>query len=90
MIKRKGQIIPKSICRSIEKKAQHLLVFNCDVNVINGVVTPLAGNELETCIIYPKQKYVLKRKQNRTFKGINFIGCIKGFGIMIYADVEGV
>ena len=34
MIKRKGQIVPRYLCKSIEKKAQHLIKFGADVEII--------------------------------------------------------
>tara|TARA_R110002020_G_scaffold471194_1_gene698038 strand:+ start:395 stop:709 length:315 start_codon:yes stop_codon:yes gene_type:complete len=68
MIKRKGQIVPKSIIRAVEKKSQHLLKFGCDCEVINNKVYPLQDGFIFTI---PDIKHVLKKKNQRTVKGFD-------------------
>jgi hypothetical protein len=66
MIKRKGQIVPKYLCRSIEKKAQHLVKFGADVE-ITGKTIKMLTDGYAICI--PDVKHVLKKKNQRTVKG---------------------
>lgn len=66
MIKRKGQIVPKFICKSIEKKAQHIIKFGTDVEIIGRTIKMLSDGKL---IEIPAVKYVLKKKNKKIFKG---------------------
>jgi hypothetical protein len=71
MLKKKGQIVPKYLCKSIEKKAQHLVKFGADVEV-TGRTIKLLG---EGCAIYiPAVTHVSKKKQQKTVKGFEFVG----------------
>ena len=65
MIKLKGQIVPKYLCRSIEKKAQHTIKFGCDVEIIGKTIKMLSAG----CCIYVPCIDVLKKKRKRTWKG---------------------
>ena len=66
MIKRKGQIVPKYLVRSIEKKAQHLIKFGCDVEIIGMKITGISEGDV---IVIPAVTHVLRKKRQRTFKG---------------------
>ena len=70
MIKRKGQIVPKYLCRSIEKKAQHTIKFGCDVEIIGKSITALS----EGFVICIQGMDVLKKKNKKTWKGVAFGG----------------
>jgi len=65
MIKRKGQIVPKYLCRSIEKKAQHTIKFGCDVEIIGKSIKALTEGHV---ICFPCID-VLKKKNKKTWKG---------------------
>ena len=65
MIKRKGQIVPKYLCRSIEKKAQYTIKFGCDVEITGKTIKMLSGGYA----IYAPCIDVLKKKNKRTWKG---------------------
>ena len=65
MIKKKGQIVPKYLCRSIEKKAQHTIKFGCDVEIIGKTIKALSDGY----IMYLPCIDVLKKKRKRTWKG---------------------
>ena len=68
--KRKGQIVPKCFIKSIEKKAQHIIVFGCDVGICMASKTlkALTGG----CIFYiPNLTHVLKKKNQVTVKGFS-------------------
>jgi len=70
MIKKKGQIVPKYLCKSIEKKAQHLVKFGADVEVAGRTIKLLS----EGCAIcIPSVTHVLKKKQQKTVKGFEFL-----------------
>lgn len=66
MIKLKGQIVPKYLCRSIEKKAQHIIKFGCDVEVIGKTIKMLSEG---CCICIPSVTHVQKKKRQKTVKG---------------------
>lgn len=71
MIKRKGQIVPKYLCRSIEKKAQHLVKFGCDVEITGKNIVMLSDG---CAITVPSVTHVLKKKRQKTVKGFEAIG----------------
>ena len=71
MIKKKGQIIPKYLCRSVEKKAQHLVKFGADVEIIGKSIKVLSG---DYAIHIPSTTHVLKKKRQRTVKGFALSG----------------
>ena len=63
MIKRKGQIFPKYLCRSIEKKAQHLVKFGCDVEITGKKIEMLSsGCAHRDTVSYPCTKEEKDRK----------------------------
>lgn len=66
MIKRKGQIVPKYLCRSIEKKAQHLVKFGADVEITGRTIKLLSKG---CAIRVPSITHVLKKKRQKTVKG---------------------
>lgn len=66
MIKIKGQIVPKYLCRSIEKKAQHTIKFGCDVEIKGKTIKALS----EGYVICAPCIDVLKKKNKRTWKGL--------------------
>ncbi len=76
--KKKGQIVPKYLVTSVEKKAQHVIKFGCDVEITGRKITAKSDG----CIIYiPNVTHVLKKKRQKTFKGaviydLHFIGHI--------------
>ena len=68
--KRKGQIVPKCFVKSIEKKAQHIIVFGCDVEICRASKTVKALTD--GCIFYvPITTHVLKKKNQVTIKGFS-------------------
>ena len=69
MIKRKGSIAPKRLIKSIEKKAQHLVAFGCDCQVINNNIYPLEDGNV---FIVSGKSHVLKKKRQKTVKGFDF------------------
>ncbi len=71
MIKKKGQIVPRYLCRSIEKKAQHIIKFGCDVLIEGKVVTALSDGY---AICIPSTTHVLKKKRQKTVKGFSCVG----------------
>ncbi|NOS39036.1 MULTISPECIES: hypothetical protein [Bacteria] len=71
MLKRKGQIVPKYLVKSVEKKAQHLVKFGCDVEINGRTLTAINGG---VCIVIPEVKYCNMKKNKRTVKGFNFDG----------------
>ena len=81
--KRKGQIVPKCFIKSIEKKAQHIIFFGCDVEICRASKTVKALTD--GCIFYaPATTHVLKKKNKVTVKGflvgeVNVIGY--GYGV---------
>tara|TARA_R110000787_G_C13410686_1_gene444167 strand:- start:947 stop:1207 length:261 start_codon:yes stop_codon:yes gene_type:complete len=85
MIKKKGQIVPKYLCRSIEKKAQHLVKFGADVEITGRTIKLLSKG---CAILIPAVTHVLKKKQQRKVKGfamhgINLDGSMMGSGIQL-------
>jgi len=75
MIKKKGQIVPRYLCKSIERKAQHLVKFGTDVEIIGKSVRLLSDG----CAIHiPSTTHVLKKKRQRTVKGFAFSGASLG------------
>ena len=82
MIKRKGQIVPKYLVKSVEKKAQHLVKFGCDVEINGRVLTAINGG---VCIVIPEAKYCNMKKNKRTVKGFNFdVISLIGFDTFIH------
>jgi hypothetical protein len=78
MIKKKGQIVPKYLCESVEKKAQHLVKFGADVEIIGKTIKMLSDGY---AIHIPSTTHVLKKKNQKTVKGFNLIDLrIIGFG----------
>jgi len=71
MIKRKGQIVPKYLCRSVEKKAQHLVKFGADVEITGKTIKLLSEG---SAIVIPCTTHVLKKKNQRTVKGFVMTG----------------
>lgn len=66
IIKKKGQIVPKYLVTSVEKKAQHVIKFGCDVKINGREITAKS----EGYIIHtPNVTHVLKKKRQKTFKG---------------------
>jgi len=88
MIKKKGQIVPKYLCRSVEKKAQHLVKFGADVEVTGKTIKLLS----EGCaIVIPYCQHVLKKKRQRTVKGFVMVGItICGTGTSTGFSVNGL
>ncbi len=78
-VKRKGQVVPKFLVKSIEKKAQHLIVFGCDVDICRSKKTVKALSD--GCIFYiPNTKHVLRKKNQVRVKGFLLNGLIiEGF-----------
>ena len=68
MIKRKGQIVPKSIVRAIEKKSQHLVKFGCDCEVINNKVYPISDGDV---FVIPSVTHVRIKKGKKKVKGFD-------------------
>ena len=81
MIKRKGQIVPKWLVKSLEKKAQHVIKFGCDVEICRGskVVRALS----EGCVFHVKHvNHVLKKKNQVRVKGFDIrIVSIVGYNL---------
>ena len=71
MMKKKGQIVPKYLCESIEKKAQHIVKFGCDVEIKGKQITALSDG---CAIRVPSVTHVLKKKRQRAVKGFNITG----------------
>jgi len=69
MIKRKGQIVPRYLCKSIEKKAQHLIKFGADVEIIGRKIKVLSDG---CAITISSATHVLKKKRQRKVKGFAF------------------
>lgn len=69
MIKRKGQIVPKYLVRSIEPKAQHLVKFGCDVEITGKSIRAISEGSV---ILIPSTTHVLKKKRQKTVKGFSF------------------
>lgn len=90
IIKRKGQIVPKYLVESVEKKAQHLIKFGADVRIEGRKITALGGG---TCIEVPSTTHVLKKKRQRRVKGFDIYDiCFVGFdcGIKIQNNSVGL
>lgn len=68
MIKKKGSIVPKNLVRSIEKKAQHLVKFGCDCEVINDRVYPITDGNV---FVIPSTTHVRIKKGKRKVKGFD-------------------
>jgi len=85
MIKRKGQIVPKYLVKSVEKKAQHLVKFGCDVEISGMTVTAINGG---VGIIIPDVKYCNTKKNKRRVKGFEF-GVIKFIGTDTCIEATG-
>lgn len=66
MFKKKGQIVPRYLCESIEKKAQHLVKFGADVEIIGKNIKLLSNGY---AILIPTTTHVLKKKNQKTVKG---------------------
>jgi len=66
MIKKKGQIVPRYLCKSIERKAQHLVKFGTDVEIIGKSIRILSGGY---AIRVASATHVLKKKRQRKVKG---------------------
>lgn len=73
MIKRKGQIVPRYLCESIEPRARHLVKFGCDVEIKGRVIKGLSRGYI---ITIPCVTHVLKKKNQRKVKGFNFKGLV--------------
>lgn len=71
MLKKKGQIVPKYLCKSIEKKAQHLVKFGADVEVTGKTIKILSDGH---AIHIPVVTHVLKKKRQKTVKGFVCVG----------------
>lgn len=85
MIKRKGQIVPKYLVKAFEKKAQHLIKFGCDVEIIGRTVKSINGG---VGMILPDVKYCNLNKNKRLVKGFLFNGIdFQGFDICV--KIEG-
>jgi len=69
MFKRKGQIVPRNLCKSVEKKAQHLVKFGADVEIKGKEVKLLSDG---CFLVIHGCKHVLKKKRQRTVKGFIF------------------
>jgi hypothetical protein len=65
VIKKKGQIVPKYLCRSVEKKAQHTIKFGCDVEIKGKTIKALSKGY----VMHVPCIDVLKKKNKRTWKG---------------------
>lgn len=71
--KKKGQVVPKWLVKSLEKKAQHLVKFGCDVKIYRGAKKVVAISE--GCIFYiPYIEHVLKKKNQVRVKGFHVSG----------------
>ena len=66
IIKKKGQIVPKYLIKSVEKKAQHVIKFGCDVEIAGRTIIAKSEGPI---ICIPYVPHVLKKKRQRTFKG---------------------
>lgn len=66
IIKKKGQIVPKYLVASVEKKAQHVIKFGCDVEIKGRKITAKSDGYI---IYIPNVTHVLKKKRQITFKG---------------------
>ena len=66
MIKKKGQIVPRWLVKSVERKAQHLVKFGCDVQITGGKIKPLSYGPI---IDIPHVTHVLKKKNQVRVKG---------------------
>lgn len=80
MLKKKGQIVPRYLCKSIEKKAQHLVKFGADVEVTGRTIKLLSDGY---AIHIPAVTHVSKKKQQKTVKGFECGGVnidVAGFG----------
>lgn len=75
MIKRKGQIVPRYLCESIEPKARHLVKFGCDVEIKGRVIKGLSRGYIIT-VPFPCVTHVLKKKNQRKVKGFIFKGLV--------------
>jgi len=84
MFKKKGSIVPRYLCESIERKAQHLVKFGCDVEIVGRTVTAKSNGNV---IVIPWQKHVLKKKRQRTVKGFKMKGVsVKGLQLTTAID----
>lgn len=69
MIKRKGQIVPRWLVKSKEKKAQHVVKFRCDVSICRGSRTIKVLSNEGSIFNIPYVTHVLKNKNKRIVKG---------------------
>lgn len=69
MIKIKGQIVPKWLVKSKEKKAQHVVKFGCDVSICRGSKTIEVLSNEGSVFYIPHVTHVLKKKNKKTVKG---------------------
>lgn len=70
MIKRKGQIVPKYLFESKEKKARHLVTFGCDVQITGRKISALSPGP---CIISVREdEHIFNNKRKIRVKGFRF------------------
>ena len=66
MIKRKGQIVPRYLVKSVERKAQHLVKFGCDVEITGKKIKALSDG---CVILIPDVRHVLIKRNKVSVKG---------------------
>lgn len=66
MIKRKGQIVPRYLVKSVERKAQHLVKFGCDVEITGKKIKALS---VGCVILIPDVSHVLIKRNKVSVKG---------------------
>lgn len=69
MIKRKGQIVPRYLVKSVERKAQHLVKFGCDVEITGKKIKALSDGYV---ILIPDVSHVLIKRNRVKVKGFIF------------------
>jgi hypothetical protein len=61
MIKRKGQIVPRYLIQTQRRRHGHLVTFGCDVEISEGVITPLS--KLEPAVILVAGRFWNRRNR---------------------------
>jgi hypothetical protein len=61
MLKRKGQIVPHHLIPTQRRRHGHLVTFGCDVEISEGVITPLS--KLEPAVILVAGRFWNRRNR---------------------------
>ena len=86
MMYKKGSIVPRQLVESVEPKARHLVKFGVDVEVLGKNIKMLSAGH---AILIPSTTHVLKKKRQRTVKGLKLVGItVTGFANEEHVEAE--